>query len=529
MLNNFFILKELVKYFNASCQNSVIIDIFSQEKGKLVFHIKPDNANSDLFLEISCLKQLPYITLKDNFQKAKKNVTSLFTALESSSIKSLELYENDRIVKINLLCDYELFYTAISQKLNILLISNNIIINSFKNSVSLIGTTLEEFLSIKSDKSASNDNRIKNYIYTNFSSFGKEYIAECLYNFGFSGDDNLSEDNKNKIDSFFSSLEKKFCNPDYILYRNNGAVFASLMYLEHLLGWDSLVFNNIIELSNSYIKNQLYFDSLTCLKEKTSNSKETELKLLRKKIISIEKQLEVSGNSDIFLRYGNELLGNAYLITKGSLQYIFTNQEGTQISIPLKPGMSPSENARFYFEKYKRYKSSLNELVKKINSFKKKEKLLEQEIHEYESITDFKLLKKMDKKLEKKIDEKTTPFRHFPVGEGYEVLVGKNSASNDKLTFKYASQNDLWFHVRGASGSHTVLKIENKKVLPDKSIIAKAASIAAYYSKARNSTNVPVAYCERKYVKKKKGFKEGSVVMEKEKVIFVKPALPENL
>jgi predicted ribosome quality control (RQC) complex YloA/Tae2 family protein len=73
------------------------------------------------------------------------------------------------------------------------------------------------------------------------------------------------------------------------------------------------------------------------------------------------------------------------------------------------------------------------------------------------------------------------------------------------------------------------LKVSDKKNPPDKKNIETAASIAAYYSKARNASNVPVAYCERKYVKKKKGFKEGSVIMEREKVIFVKPGLPENL
>ncbi len=137
-------------------------------------------------------------------------------------------------------------------------------------------------------------------------------------------------------------------------------------------------------------------------------------------------------------------------------------------------------------------------------------------------LDDYKNLVKEGKKIQDKNDE-TSRFRKFKLNEKYEVWVGKDSASNDLLTTKYTSQNDLWFHVRGASGSHTVLKINNKKDI-DKEIINKAAAIAAYYSKARNSSSVPVAYCERKYVKKKKGFKEGSVIMEREKVIFVKPS-----
>jgi predicted ribosome quality control (RQC) complex YloA/Tae2 family protein len=68
----------------------------------------------------------------------------------------------------------------------------------------------------------------------------------------------------------------------------------------------------------------------------------------------------------------------------------------------------------------------------------------------------------------------------------------------------------------------------DKNIAPDKSLIYIAASIAAYYSKARNGKHIPVAYCEKKYVKKKKGFNQGAVVMEKEKVIFVDPKVPEN-
>ena len=150
------------------------------------------------------------------------------------------------------------------------------------------------------------------------------------------------------------------------------------------------------------------------------------------------------------------------------------------------------------------------------------------ELDESREVTDLKKIIKEEKRTESVSSDETSRFRKFTINEKYEVWVGKDSISNDLLTTKYASQNDLWFHVRGASGSHTVLKVPGKKEDIGKEIIFKAASIAAYYSKARNSNSVPVAYCEKKYVKKKKGFKAGSVVMEREKVIFVKPSLPEN-
>jgi predicted ribosome quality control (RQC) complex YloA/Tae2 family protein len=118
------------------------------------------------------------------------------------------------------------------------------------------------------------------------------------------------------------------------------------------------------------------------------------------------------------------------------------------------------------------------------------------------------------------------PFRVFSVTGGFEVWVGKSSANNDLLTMKYAKPNDLWFHARGSSGSHTVLKVRDMSHLPGKEAIHQTAAIAAYYSKMRNASNVPVAYCERKYVKKSKGLAEGAVILEREKVIFVTPKLP---
>jgi predicted ribosome quality control (RQC) complex YloA/Tae2 family protein len=87
------------------------------------------------------------------------------------------------------------------------------------------------------------------------------------------------------------------------------------------------------------------------------------------------------------------------------------------------------------------------------------------------------------KQITEEEDETTGLFRKFILNESFEVWVGKNSASNDLLTMRYSAQNDLWFHVRGASGSHTVLKKNNKNEIPDKKIIETAASIAAYYSK----------------------------------------------
>ncbi len=126
------------------------------------------------------------------------------------------------------------------------------------------------------------------------------------------------------------------------------------------------------------------------------------------------------------------------------------------------------------------------------------------------------------------IDPNIKRFRIFKLGEGFEVWVGKDSSANDLLTIKYTHQNDLWFHVRGSSGSHTVLKIpENSETIP-KEYIRTAASIAAFYSKSKNAKNVHVAYTQAKHVQKYKGAKSGSVVVKNEKIVKVMPGLPDE-
>ena len=115
----------------------------------------------------------------------------------------------------------------------------------------------------------------------------------------------------------------------------------------------------------------------------------------------------------------------------------------------------------------------------------------------------------------------------YDLADGYEVLAGKTDADNDILSLKLAAPGDLWFHVRGLPGSHVILRHpEGQK--PDSSTIKQAAAIAAWHSKARNAGTVPVCYTEAKHVGKPRGAKPGSVTVKREKIVKVRPALPET-
>jgi len=110
---------------------------------------------------------------------------------------------------------------------------------------------------------------------------------------------------------------------------------------------------------------------------------------------------------------------------------------------------------------------------------------------------------------------------------GYEALAGKTDADNDLLSLRLASPGDLWFHVRGLPGSHVILRHpEGQK--PDSTVIKLAAAIAAWHSKARHAGTVPVCYTECRHVGKPRGAKPGSVSIKREKILKVRPALPDT-
>ncbi len=119
--------------------------------------------------------------------------------------------------------------------------------------------------------------------------------------------------------------------------------------------------------------------------------------------------------------------------------------------------------------------------------------------------------------------------RRYVLPGGWVVLVGRNAAQNDVLTHKVAAPRDLWFHARGSQGSHTVLRLASGKGEPPRAVIEAAAAIAAFHSKGRNSKLVPVAYTERRHVRRPRGAPPGTAAIQREKVVFVTPAVPAGV
>jgi len=118
--------------------------------------------------------------------------------------------------------------------------------------------------------------------------------------------------------------------------------------------------------------------------------------------------------------------------------------------------------------------------------------------------------------------------RRYDLGDGWEAMVGKSNRGNDVLTFELARPEDVWMHAHQSAGSHLVLRHHEKGKEPPRSVLVSAASIAAYYSKARGSSKVPVLVSQKRFVRKPRKAPIGTVTVSRYETLMVPPHCPEE-
>ena len=256
---------------------------------------------------------------------------------------------------------------------------------------------------------------------------------------------------------------------------------------------------------------------------------------ISRKILVQEKELKECENRETYRQYGDIISANLYRLQKGDRAAKLENfyLENSPIAeIKLDPMLTPTQNAQKYYTEYKKADTAQKMLTKLIANGKKELEYVdsvfdslvrattESELSAIkEELTQSGYLKRAKGNKPQK-NEKLSYLRYIS-SDGFTILCGRNNVQNDKLTLKDAFNNDIWFHTHNIPGSHTVIVTENKQV-PD-STLEEAAMIAAFNSKARNSSLVPVDYTLIKNVKKPSGAKYGMVIYETYKTVYITP------
>jgi len=259
-----------------------------------------------------------------------------------------------------------------------------------------------------------------------------------------------------------------------------------------------------------------------------------------KKLAIQQDTLREVADREKFKLYGELITANIYSIPNNArsvslLNYYSENAE--HIEIPLDPNLLPQENAQRYFKKYAKAKSTFISTSRQLEETRKELEYLENVMQLLENCT---TLREIDEVRQELAEEGYLNLRkkngqgkktgkqlslsepmHFKSSDGFDIFVGKNNKQNDYLTLKFSQSNDIWLHTKNIPGSHVIIR-RNGRDIPD-STIKEAAILAAWFSKARMSGNVPVDYTAVKNVSKPSGAKPGMVIYVNYKTAFVTP------
>ena len=250
-----------------------------------------------------------------------------------------------------------------------------------------------------------------------------------------------------------------------------------------------------------------------------------------------QKTLRDIANREVWKRKGELITANIYAIAPQSSVFRtadFYEPDLPEIEIALDPTKTPAENAQKYFQKYNKAKRTLAAM--QIQQKQNDEELayLESVLQALDTIKDEADLAEIRTELaESGFIRRTAPKKgqakpkkakpmRFISSDGYEILVGKSNLQNDTLTLKTAEPTDIWLHTKEIPGSHVIIRTQGQNEVPIPTL-EEAANLAAYFSKAKNSSMVPVDYTQRKNVKKPNGAKPGMVIYLTNKTIYITP------
>lgn len=323
--------------------------------------------------------------------------------------------------------------------------------------------------------------------------------------------------------------------------RINKILDFSCIKLLQFQEYSYLEFESISKATESYYEEK---DSSERIKQRSSDLRKSLNTKLDRFLNKLQKQKEeylAAQELDLFKKFGELLTSYVYMLEKGmeSIEVEdFYDESLPKVIIPLKKNLTPSENIQSYFKKYNKMKNTILELEKHIKETEDEVNYLENVLLSINTCENLKDLEEITEELKtegyvrKKGKEKKTSsknqksdsldFMTFTSRDNIAIYVGKNNKQNEFLTLKFASAKDIWLHTKDIPGSHVIIKSDGIDV--PLTTLEDAAILAAYYSKARLSSKVPVDYTEKKNIKKPKGSKPGMVIYETNSTVYVDPS-----
>lgn len=558
----------LAKELNERLQTGQIQKLYQIDKTTLLFKIRALNEDQNLIITLGAT---PAMYLSKPLQDLPKEPSSLCMFLrkhiEGSRIVKVEQINGDRIMCIQtdkLEMDGSITSTLIYVELmgkysNCIFVQDGVILESLihvsplMNRERSISPKLQYELPPNANRVSLMDfdyNEIRNLLVSFgngsvqqsiraiFNGFGKPLLNEVLYNANLNGDEIITDLEASQVDKLANALY------DLKMMLQNGNGLLSLVNDKHKKAYSTFILHNYNVVKTYETISEALEETIHSTKAIHTADKELE-KILTAAIKKeegrhqkIKDELEDTNKMDTYKLYGDLLMINAHLQVQYEpsieLQNLLSD-EGEILTIPLKPNLTIVENAQWYYKLYTKLKNRMISGEYQLNASTTKLEYLKSILYSISLATtresleeirkecmDAGIIKKSKKPLSYKLGKSN--YIHLTIDEG-EMFIGRNNQQNEYLTHRFAKPTDIWFHTQDIQGSHLILRLN---VEPDDMILSKVAQYAAYFSKARETSKVPVDYTYIKNIKKPPGAPLGFVIFNTHQTMIVEPKKPDN-
>ena len=558
----------LAKELNERLQTGQIQKLYQIDKTTLLFKIRALNEDQSLVITVGAT---PAMYLSKPIQDLPKEPSSLCMFLrkhiEGSRIVKVEQINGDRIMCIQtdkLEMDGSITSTFIYVELmgkysNCIFVQDGVILESLihvsplmnrersispklyyelppnANRVSLMDFDYNE---IKNLLTSFGDGTVQQSIRTIFNGFGKPLLDEVLLTSDLSGNEIISDLIPTQVDA----LAKALYELKIKLNESNGLL--TLINDNNKKAHATFILQNYKVLKEYSTISEALEESIHNTKSIHTADKELE-KILTAAIKKeegrhqkIKDELDDTNKMDTYKLYGDILMINAHLQVQYEPSIQLQNllsEEGELLTIPLKPNLTIVENGQWYYKLYTKLKNRMVSGEYQLNASTTKLEYLKSILYSISLATtresleeirkecmDAGIIKKSKKPLSYKLGKSN--YIHLTINEG-EIFIGRNNQQNEYLTHRFAKPTDIWFHTQDIQGSHLILRLN---VEPDDMILSKVAQYAAYFSKARETSKVPVDYTYIKNIKKPPGSPLGFVIFSTHQTMIVEPKKPDN-
>ena len=309
----------------------------------------------------------------------------------------------------------------------------------------------------------------------------------------------------------------------------------------NILGWGVIEpVETVQELINRYYTNQVNQQEFAQLRHQLSQKLSNILAKLRQKANTFEERLHQSDHADQYKQQADLLMANLSEWQPGMNAIALPDFEtAIPVNIPLEPEKNAIQNAQALYKRHQKLKRARAAVEPLLTEVKAEIQYIEQVASSLSQLDAYKItedLKTLEEIREELITQKylespdqrsrtetdvSKPYR-YRTPTGFEVLIGRNNRQNDQLTFRVASDYDLWFHTQEIPSSHVLMRLEPGTVAEEVDL-QFVADLTAYYSQGRQSDQVPVVYTEPKHVYKPKGAKPGMAIYKQERIIWGSP------